>query len=219
MDESVPAIAKPARDGEAPASGWREAALAVADERSVFVARSPYRTRLVLAAGVALAALASLWLLALLAGALGLGRLPVVPLPHVGRLGDANSTPPRRSTAPRKPSDRPKRVGSPIRADSEPGARAAPRSRKTAPSVRGRNRGRPGTQAPPAPANSSAPSGAAGPLLGLSASGHSKRSQAQAHAPGQTRSGKSVPVGGTTTKWIDAPPGKGQHVAQGQKVR
>ena len=40
-----------------------------------------------------------------------------------------------------------------------------------------------------------APRGAAGPLLGLSASGHSKRSQAQAHAPGQTRSGKTVPVG------------------------
>jgi hypothetical protein len=217
MDDSVPAIAKPAPDGDAPALGWREAAPAVAGERPVFVARGPYRTRLVLAAGVALAALASLWLLALLAGALGLGRLPVVPLPHVGRLGDAHSTPARKSTAPRKGTltDRPKPVGSPIRPGSDPAAGAAPRSRKTAPP----DRGRPGAQAPPIPGSSSAPSGTAGPLLGLPGNGHSKRSQAQARAPGQTRSANPAPLGGTTTKWIDTPPGKGQNVAQGQKVR
>ena len=60
--------------------------------RPVFASADGRRARALGLVGRAVGALGALWLVALLAGALGLGRLPGVPLPEVGRLGSPNWT-------------------------------------------------------------------------------------------------------------------------------
>jgi hypothetical protein len=63
--------------------------MAVADppsEKLVFVAAGPGRQRAVRLAGLAAVAVTGAWLVALIGGTLGLGRVPLVPLPAIGAM-------------------------------------------------------------------------------------------------------------------------------------
>lgn len=58
-----------------------------ADDRSVFVAATAWRAQALRGVGYATGTLTVLWLVALIAGAVGAGRLPAVPFPAIGALG------------------------------------------------------------------------------------------------------------------------------------
>lgn len=66
-----------------------------ASERPVFQAGGDRRARLFTAAARGAGVLMALWLIALVAGALGFGTLPGVPLPEVGAIGKDSSEPGR----------------------------------------------------------------------------------------------------------------------------
>jgi hypothetical protein len=96
-----PEIAPP---GGAAAGGRREAAFAQATgppARPVFVSAGSFRARALRCAGYATAALTLLWLAALIAGAIGVGRLPAVPFPAVGALSEDHASSVPQHAAPR----------------------------------------------------------------------------------------------------------------------
>jgi len=108
----------------------RDLASAAAD-RSVFVTAAPWRAQALRGIGFATGTLTLLWLVALIAGAVGAGRLPAVPFPAIGHLGDAPAAQvPRKAAHQSLPSgsvargpaavDRGSRVGSPGHAAPAP---------------------------------------------------------------------------------------------------
>src|SRR5690242_10355389 len=80
-------------------------------DRSVFVAAGMARARALRWFGFLTGALLVLWLVALIAGAVGVGRLPAVPFPAIGALREAPAADASRHAAPQ-----------PARGQTSPGA-------------------------------------------------------------------------------------------------
>lgn len=158
------------------------------DDRSVFVTAAPWRAQALRGIGYATGALTVLWLVALIAGAVGAGRLPAVPFPAIGHLGDAHA---RQQPAPHAP---PRATTSdgiahpPLLAD--PGSAAVRRGRDASPRP-----GRPASSQPrvvPRGGGRTAPGAARGPASG----GRQPAASPPASAPVPLSPGAPQPGGG-----------------------
>jgi hypothetical protein len=158
-------------------------------EKPIFVSESGRRRRALRWVGVAFAVLTAGWLVALVAGAVGLGSLPAIPLPHVGAIGRTShpSTHPA-PVAKSKPGDRsPANAGSALQS-STPHAQRRAQSRlrvEALPGLRTR-RGKaksPSSSAPVTP-TSSAPGTSTSPRY--TPSGNAKPAQAERGSPART---------------------------------
>lgn len=124
-------------------AGLRPSAATERPGEPVFVSASGNRERALRLGARAVVALVILWLVALLAGALGLGRLPGVPLPDVGKV----NAPPAHAAAgklgPSSAAHRPKA------ASAKPARGKRSRSPATTKPVRGKRSASPATTKPP----------------------------------------------------------------------
>ena len=84
-------------DGVMPESASAQAAPSTIPERPVFVAEHGRRALVMRFVARTAAALAGLWLVGLLAGAFGFGRLPAVPFPPIGALHGQTAAAPDRA--------------------------------------------------------------------------------------------------------------------------
>jgi hypothetical protein len=75
-------------------SAWPDAPGVISVEKPIFVDERGRRARALRLAMLAGAVCASVWLVALFAGALGFGRLPALPLPPLGALDDGSPSHP-----------------------------------------------------------------------------------------------------------------------------
>jgi hypothetical protein len=166
-------------------------------EKPVFVAEDGRRQATLRFGALVVAALMGAWLIALIAGALGFGRLPVLPLPSVGALHDRGGA--QAQAGPRK-SDQaePAADADSAAASSTPTSRkehSAPVGQKT-PS---RGSGGTGKAAP----GQSRPSPVHGPGVTVPVASPSPTttsttsSTTPSRAPSQTPSGNPVPSGTT----------------------
>jgi len=94
------------------------------DGRPVFVATGALRARALRAVGYVAGTLVVLWLAALIAGALGAGRLPAVPFPALGALAEAPTAHDARQAAP--PASLPRAISSDGIVGRGPAAASAP---------------------------------------------------------------------------------------------
>jgi hypothetical protein len=187
----------------------RATPLAPASETQVFVAEDGRRAQLLRALGAVAAVLMAIWLVALIAGAFGLGRLPAVPLPHVGALREAPAAAerqaPRRGPASSTSTPAPASSG-----DATPGAIApslspVPSERRA--NARSRTHGSPRTTAPGQTGAAPTPSGITPPN---GARGKSKDRTSSHTPPGQSvprgERGRSVAAPGHTRSSTDVAP-------------
>jgi hypothetical protein len=207
----------------------------VTDERPVFVSDRPWRKRAVAAATATGGALLLVWLLGVLAGALGLGHLGPLPVSEAHRAGSpapAGSPSPEQarphpSLAPRAIGDHLRSAGPPLRSGQRHGA-AAPLagttrspSQANAGNTSGESRsaskahtpGRSAQSTPRSPEAAPSPTTTPSrsprieePRAGSGAGGGSSRGAASAR-PETTPSGRAIPDAPTAT-----PPGRARSI-------
>ncbi|MCW3064811.1 MAG: hypothetical protein JWN32_1983, partial [Solirubrobacterales bacterium] len=162
-------------------------AAAGAQERSVFVSPDGRRARLLRALGRIAALITAAWLVALVAGALGFGRMPGLPLPAIGALAKPTAAP--ASQAPAAGGVRKRAAPSPPVPPTRPAGQSAARALRQGAPGSGASRRRGGTSS--------------GSRSGAAPSSGAKSSSGRGSGTSATGSGKS-PTG--TGK---APTGKG----------
>jgi hypothetical protein len=186
-------------------------------DKPVFVTENGRRRRALRLVAFGLAAITGTWAIALLAGALGSGRLPVLPLPPIGALRDGSGAQTKTSLS--------KRDAAGSRAQTR-GASRGPAGRATeragSPDREVPSRGsdekpkRPGTGREPSPP----PPSGAGTTPSTSTPTAAPTSTAPGRVPSQTPSGNPVPAGttdlGAARGWAPDPPGAGTHAASGR---
>src|SRR5829696_1981107 len=116
----------------------------------VFVSTRKRRGRMFRLVGYGLAGVTALWLVALLAGAVGFGRLPAVPLPQIPGTGDSAVKPsPIEATGKaRKPSGAPTAARPPCCSTPSNLASPGPSAGRAAPPAPARPHSAPGTTRP-----------------------------------------------------------------------
>jgi hypothetical protein len=173
-------------------------------ERQIFVADHGRRVMLIRFSARGAAAVAGLWLIALLAGAFGFGRLPAVPLPPLGTIREHSSPSTDGGPARGRPHGA-ARVVSEARS-SGPDAVSAPtrdddRSRRRIGAAPRRER-RPPASAAPSPAPPAQGSGSATP----SSAAKTTKPRDHERAPAYTPSGNEVAAGTTAPGTTDLMP-------------
>jgi hypothetical protein len=127
-------------------------ALPEARRLPVFVSTGKRRGRMFRLVGYGLAGLTALWLIALLAGAVGLTRLPAVPLPQIASTDDSAVQPRKDPIEPtgkaRKPSSPPIAARPPCCSSRSHSASRRPSDRRAAPPAEIRRRLAPDTTRP-----------------------------------------------------------------------
>jgi hypothetical protein len=156
----------------------------------VFAARDGRRERTMRTVARVSVGLVVLWLVALLAGAAGLGTLPSVPLPHVGQISGAHpdtTVSPRRESGGSAPADADHAAHPAHRGNTATLSRGAARSRTNGepssrrPPVKGRRGATPGGR-PDLPSRSH-PAPTTPPASPQVAPGRSGTSRGRAHRP------------------------------------
>src|SRR5438094_6947620 len=117
------------------------------DERPVFVADGGRRAAILRCISIAAAGLTAAWLVALLTGAFGFGRLPAVPFPPIGALHEHAGGAPSRGSSKRSQHDPPPAGGGGLRgpldtsgADNRPGLSGTVPAARRSPPDRGWSR-------------------------------------------------------------------------------
>ena len=130
-------------------------ALPEARRLPVFVSTGKRRGRMFRLVGYGLAGLTALWLIALLAGAVGFSRLPAVPLPQIASTGNSAVQPSKSPIEPtgktRKPSGPPIAARPPCCSTPSYAASRSPSAGRAAPPVATRQHLAPGTTRPAYP--------------------------------------------------------------------
>jgi hypothetical protein len=167
------------------------------EERSVFVSPDGRRARLLRALGRIAALITAAWLVALVAGALGFGRMPGLPLPAIGALAKPTGPPaPRAPAAGGVRKQAPSPVLRPIRPAGQSATRALPQRGRGSGASRSRGGASSGSRSSGAPSSggktsSGRGSGASATGSGKSATGSGKKS---------TGSSTSKSTGSSTSK-------------------